>query len=262
MQKQELTLGEWNNAKLAKWFEVSTGTFCNKKRGYLEQLRGYAIFHEERGKVIIEEILNPIFDSENKPRKSNKRTVKKEVNQPLYEKLKDGYGGVIIVDMAKDIEVRKGDELLKKDGTRISFDTIKQYVYESVREQLGTPGNPGPKGYRELILLIERDGEWRLPTKEEMSARTKIINKYYSSKESAEVLHNLLQAKKQEELNLQDVAEMLEAATDKGSKYWLCQQEIEREIGTFKQKTILHWLDSKDEISDEVKERIVKFFNE
>lgn len=256
----QLTKGEWTNEQLAKLFGKAVGTFCNKKRGYLEELRQYAVFHEERGKVIIEEILNPNFDFENQPRKSNKRTVKKEVNQPLYNKLKDNYGGIVMTDMAKDIKERKGNELLKKDGTQISFDTIKQYVYESVREQLGTPGNPGPKGYRELILLIERDGEWKLPTKEELSARTRIINKYYSGKESAEILHNLLQAKKQQELNLKDVEEMLAAATDKGSKYWLCQQEIEKTVGVFVQKTVLHWIDSGEEISDEVKERIVKFF--
>lgn len=258
----ELTIGTWTNTQLAKWFGIAEGSFRNKKREYLKALEQYAVFHEEKGKVVLEEILIPIFNSKKPIRKSNKKIVKQEVNKPLYDKLKDSYGGIIMSDMARNIEERKGPELLKKDGTPISFDTIKQYVYESVREQLGTPGNPGPKGYRELIILVLHNNEWTLPTKEELSARRKIINKYYKSKESAEVLYNLLQAKKQQELCLKDIADMLSAATDKCSKYDLCQMEIEREVGIFQQKTIMHWLDSDEEISDEVKERIVKFFND
>jgi hypothetical protein len=71
-----------------------------------------------------------------------------------------------------------------------------------------------------------------------------------------------LQARNQQELNLQDLDQMLTAATNKGSKYWICQQEIEETIGTFVQKSVLHWINSEEELSDEVKERIVTFFNE
>ena len=57
--------GVWLNKDLAEWFEISTKTFSNTKKKRLEELSEYAKFREEKRKIIIEEVYNPVYKKKN-----------------------------------------------------------------------------------------------------------------------------------------------------------------------------------------------------
>ena len=57
----ELTTGKKTGTELAKWFGISYGSFRNKKSEKLEELKLFAEFYEENGKVIITKVIEPIY---------------------------------------------------------------------------------------------------------------------------------------------------------------------------------------------------------
>ena len=57
----ELTTGKKTGTQLAKWFGISYGSFRNKKSEKLEELKLFAEFYEENGKVVITKVLEPIY---------------------------------------------------------------------------------------------------------------------------------------------------------------------------------------------------------
>jgi len=58
----QLHLGEMSNQEMADWFDTSLKNFYNKKAKKLEELKDFADFHEERGKIIIDEIRIPTYE--------------------------------------------------------------------------------------------------------------------------------------------------------------------------------------------------------
>ena len=52
----KLKIGKMTNQELADWFEIAPKTFRNTKPKRLEELKEYADFYEDKGKVYITHI--------------------------------------------------------------------------------------------------------------------------------------------------------------------------------------------------------------
>ena len=57
----KLKIGKMTNQELADWFEIKLKTFKNTKRKRLEELKEYADFYEEKGKVYITHIYEDTY---------------------------------------------------------------------------------------------------------------------------------------------------------------------------------------------------------
>ena len=60
----ELQCGVYTNAMMAEWFGIKEKTFSNTKRKRLEELKKYAKFYEDKRRIIITEVIVPIYIKE------------------------------------------------------------------------------------------------------------------------------------------------------------------------------------------------------
>ena len=57
----ELTVGKKTGKELAEWFGTTVGHFRNTKAKKLEELKLFAEFYEENGKVVITKVIEPVY---------------------------------------------------------------------------------------------------------------------------------------------------------------------------------------------------------
>ena len=57
----ELTIGKKTGKQLAEWFGIEYNSFKNQKKKKLEELKLFAEFYEEKGKVVITKVIEPVY---------------------------------------------------------------------------------------------------------------------------------------------------------------------------------------------------------
>lgn len=57
----ELKEGKITNKDLAEWFGIKPMTLSKNKEKKLKELEAFAEFYEDKGKIVITKILNPIY---------------------------------------------------------------------------------------------------------------------------------------------------------------------------------------------------------
>lgn len=64
---KKLFEGKWNNSQLAEWFGIADCTFRHSKKKRLEELRNFAEFYEEKGKIVITKVLVEEYSKGQRP---------------------------------------------------------------------------------------------------------------------------------------------------------------------------------------------------
>lgn len=138
---KELTTGMKTNQEIADWMGISCGTFRNKKEDYLNKLSYFAKFRTEKGKIIIDEVLEPVYSKDRfKPAKEIMDKV------PEYWD-KSGF------DTASRCGSRIQADYIKNDPTNkiatLSESTVRQYAGKGREKYYGSPylGTEGEIGY-------------------------------------------------------------------------------------------------------------------
>ena len=172
-----LTKGKKNGTDLAQWFGVSSTTFRNHKKDYLEKLKKYADFEvNDSGKVIIKEIYEPYYDTE--------KTVEKFTTLvPLYWN-KNGMDSAARVGREIYWDEREKDP----DGkiAQLKESTAINYACKGRSANWGSPLDPetgGPNGYCYFAWgKMGPDGKFERPlTPEEEKTKDGLYQMYYGN---------------------------------------------------------------------------------
>lgn len=174
----ELKEGIMTNEELAEWFGVKLTSFKNTKRKKLEELKLFADFYEEKGKVIVTEVYEPIYQ---KQQGKTKQMVISKIDQVWSE---DGLDSCSRVG-------NKICELLEEEGIVRKPNTVIAYTRQGRNELYGIPFiNEGKIG-KCIYIWCKRDpetGEYSLLTEEEQVIKQNLQTKYFGDATEKQIL--------------------------------------------------------------------------
>ena len=176
----ELTTGKKTGKELAEWFGIKYNSFRVKKAEKLEELKLFAEYYEENGKIIITKVIEPIYQK-------GMANVKRKVIEKIDE--------VWSADGLDSCQ-RVGEKILallkEEDNT---FDratgTIVKYTREGRNELYGLPFQNGGKIGSCIYIWCKRDpktGDYSLLTEEEQEIKQKIQTKYFGDATEKQIL--------------------------------------------------------------------------
>lgn len=213
-QKIELTVGKKKIRDIAEWRGIKINTFSHNREKYLNELKSFAVFHEEgKGIIIIDEVLEPIYT---KAKSELYQKVSKEVpkrwhfNQPETCKR--------VADEIYDSQMEKLG--LSEDDMPWSRGTVNQYVLADKKERYGKTGQaPGRQGYCHYCWGIpDKEKGYRYLTEEEEEIKNDIFIKYYNG--ISEDMVFTAMAFKDKELNRKEFVESVNGLTERISKVY------------------------------------------
>lgn len=174
----ELVEGIMTNKDLAEWFGVKEDSFKRRKKDKLEELKLFADFYEEKGKVIITEIYEPVYQ---KQQGKTKQMVISKIDQVWSE---DGLDSCSRVG-------NKICELLEEEGIVRKPNTVIAYTRQGRNELYGIPFmNEGRIG-KCIYIWCKRDpetGEYSLLTEEEQIIKQNLQTKYFGDATEKQIL--------------------------------------------------------------------------
>lgn len=176
----ELTVGKKTGKELAEWFGVKYNSFRTKKAEKLEELKLFAEFYEENGKIIITKVMEPVYQ---KGMASVKRKVIEKIDEVWSA---DGLDSCQRVGEKILIALQEED----KDFNR-AVGTIVKYTREGRNELYGLPFQGGGKIGSCTYLWCKRDpetGDYSLLTEEEQQIKQKIQTKYFGDATEKQIL--------------------------------------------------------------------------
>lgn len=174
-----LTSGYKTGSELAKWFGISLSTYKNQKAKKLEELKNFAEFKIEKGKVVITKVLNPIYTKQ-----SSKayQLIRSKIDECWNE---DG------LDSCKRVGEQVKEELKKE--LSLAPSTVYNYTRKGRNELYGVPfkerGAIGSCTY--LWCKKEGDGvntQYRRLTKEEEQIKQDLLKKYFGNATEKQVI--------------------------------------------------------------------------
>lgn len=174
----ELQLGLMTNQELADWFGIKEESFKRRKKDKLEELKLFAEFYEEKGKVMITEIYEPIYQ---KQLGKTKQMVVNKIDEVWSEN-------------GLDSCTRVGNEiceLLNKEGVSRKPDTIIAYTRQGRNELYGKPFMEEGKLGRCIYIWCKRDpgtGEYSLLTEEEQKIKQDLQTKFFGDATEKQIL--------------------------------------------------------------------------
>ena len=160
---------------------ISFGAYRNNKASKLEELKLFAEFHEEKGKIVITKVLDPIY-------KKGMFNVKKKVIDKIDE--------VWSADGLDSCQ-RVGEKMLalfqKEDSNfNRASSTIVNYVREGRNELYGVPfSESGGKLGSCVYIWCKRDpdtGDYSFLTEEEQAIKQKLQTKYFGDATEKQIL--------------------------------------------------------------------------
>ena len=168
---EELTVGKKSGPELAKWFGISSSSFRNTKAKKLEELKMFAEFYEENGKVVITKVIEPIYQK-------SMAKVKRKVIEKIDE---------VWSSDGLDSCQRVGEKILalleqEDENFHRATGTIVKYTREGRNELFGPPFQGGGKIGSCIYVWCKRDpetGEYSLLTEEEQKIKKEIQTKYF-----------------------------------------------------------------------------------
>lgn len=198
----ELIEGKWSNQDLAKWFGILPSTLSKNKKKKLKELSYHAEFYEEKKKIVITKVLNPVYS--------------KNINEN-YKKIENKIDGVWSKD-GLDTCVRVGnkiyDLLVEEDPNfKLKKSTVINYTYKGRNELYGKPFFYSGRLGKCMYVWCKRDrntGEYSLLTEEEEEIKKKIQLKYFGDANDKSLL----------------IKDMVEAGEIKKEEAWEVFEEI------------------------------------
>ena len=177
----ELKKGKMTNKELAEWFGMSQKSFKKKKRDKLKELEYFAAFHEEKGKVIIEEVYDAVYSKQ---------------GSPNYQKVRDKVDKVWSQD-GLDSCARVGQQIFyqleEEEGglSPIACTTVIDYTRKSRNELYGKPFMKNGKIGTCIYTWCKRDrdtGEYSFLSPEEQEIKQDLQMKYFGDATEKQVL--------------------------------------------------------------------------
>ena len=180
----ELRLGKMTNKELAEWFGITPNTLSKYKDRKLKELEYFADFHEEKGKVVIEKIKNPVY--------TKKAELKQELLQRVFleEWENESHNNInTCSNVARKIQKKYGNELELKTSS------ITDYGRNIRKQEFGIPFfTDGRKGsctylWSKIILVDEENGIYVCEelTEEETKIKNELLLKYFSVKDASAI---------------------------------------------------------------------------
>lgn len=216
----KLKIGKMTNQDLADWFGVTKKTITNNKQKWLTELKDYAKFYEEKGKVIITEVYQDEYMSRIK---INQIKIKKEFPKVWRE-----------LDTCK----RAGAEIAQnlKNEIELSQGVVEKYTRLNRTELYGNPkdlegGTIGNCSY----IWAKKSGDganavYELLTKEEEKIKEEVIRKYYGNTTEKQIIVKGMIASG--EIKKEDAWEVLEELTGStDGKFFDFFYELQEKIG-------------------------------
>ena len=216
----ELKIGKMTNADIAAWMGISEKSFKNQKQERLNQLEHYANFHTEAGKIIIDEVLDPVYN--------------KKAGSPLYNRVQEltektwSKNGL-------DMCSRVAEEIfpvVQEENLTDSFPTTYSYTVKSKNELWGsaTKKTRGSKVMCEYRWSkLNKDGKPVPLTKKEMETFHNVANKVFGNLEDKTLF--VLDLMNKGQIKKEEVGEKLEELTQAQSNYPKFLKMAEHELG-------------------------------
>ncbi len=217
---KELKLGIMTNIELAQWFGVTESSFKSHKKKKLEELKLFADFCEEKGKINIKEIYEPVYMKQ-----------LGKTKQMVIDKIDDVWS-----KDGLDSCTRVGNEiceLLTQEGIIRKPDTIITYTREGRNELYGKPfmdkGSLGKCTYIWCKRNAET-GEYSLLTEEEQKIKQNLQTKYFGDATEKQVLVKGMVAAG--EITKEEAWSVLEEMTNMGTPNFMAfLTEMQAELG-------------------------------
>lgn len=226
----ELTLGQKTNKELAEWMGISPKTFNNNKARQLEKLKFFAKFHLEDKKVVIDEVIEPIYDKER-----TRNCVQVGNLVPLLWNKSNLDTVTNLVDKVYDYYEENDPE---NKIAQLSPGTIRIYLGQGRNEFYGSPlrrdgGSLGSCCFRWCVEIEggnNRYRDYRFFTPEEEEIKRRIYRKYFG--DADDQLLNLRLAYKSGEISKDELADYIDHMDDDdNSKYLSFMDELREQIG-------------------------------
>lgn len=180
----ELSIGKMSNKELSDWFGIKETSFRNKKKERLEELKNYAEFYEEKGKVVITKIIDPVY-----VKKSDK------VYKDIVENM-DSVWNKNGLDSCARVGAELYNNFVVKDP-KFPYEesTIITYTRKGRNELYGKPyGDHGTIGSCQYVWC-KRDketGNYDFLTEEEEKVKKELQTKYFGDATEKQIMVNAM----------------------------------------------------------------------
>jgi hypothetical protein len=215
-----LTAGKKTNKELAKWFGIRPDTLSKNKVKKLKELENFACFHLEKGKIVIDEVLEPEYS---KKGGENYQKVKREID-PTW----NANGLDTCSRVAEAIHTKL--TLEDKDFT-LKETKVYSYTRKGRNELYGAPfGGGGELGKCEYLWCKKTETGYEFLTKEEEQIKQDLIKLYFGDATEKQLLVRDMVDKG--ELKSEDAFEYLSEITGTTSdRFMLFLGELREKIG-------------------------------
>jgi len=215
-----LTEGKKTNKELAAWFGITANTFGAHKKRKLEELKCFANFHLEGTKVVIDEVLEPIYT---KAGSVNYQKVKNEIDPTWSETGLDTCSRV-----AQTIYEKLSQE---DEDFNLRDRTVYDYTRKGRDELYGKPfSGSGEIGTCEYIWCKRTEDGYEFLTDDEIAIRNKLIKKYFGDATEKQLL--VKQMVQDGELKREDAFDYLNEITGMtDNKFLIFLKELQDQIG-------------------------------
>lgn len=175
----ELKLGKMTNKELAEWFGITESSFKNvKNKGKLDELKLFANFYEEKGKVVITEIFEPVYN------KQQGKTLQQVIGKIDEVWSEDG------LDSCSRVGTQICD-LLCKEGLIRKESTIIEYTRQGRNELYGKPFVSSGRLGKCIYIWCKRNpetGDYALLNEEEQMIKQQLQTKYFGDATEKQIL--------------------------------------------------------------------------
>lgn len=197
--------GKMTNNELAEWFNISAASFRNKKKEKLEELKEYADFREDKGKIIITEVWNagPYIKKKSKAYQIVKESFDEEWNENGLDTCSN---------VSNKIYEKHQDELA------ITPTTTYTYTLATRAELYGKPFI-GNCYYVWCKKFETKDGTIVLEefNEEEQEIKKKLLQKYFATDVERDLMiHEMVMAKEITKAEAYDLSCELRNLKDEG----------------------------------------------
>lgn len=218
----ELTLGKKTGKELAEWFGISSGAFRNKKQEKLEELKYFADFYEENGKIIITKVLDPIY---------------KKRGSEAYQK---------VINKIDEVWNKNGLDSCSRVGTEIceilhnedknftnTLSTVVEYTRKGRKELYGAPFQNGGRLGNCIYIWCKRDretGNYDFLNEEEQNIKQNLQTKYFGDATEKQILvKGMVEAG---EITREEAWDILEELTNmRTGNFMMFLKELQEKLG-------------------------------
>lgn len=174
-----LTEGIFTNKELAEWFGIKESSFKNQKKKKLEELKFFADFVVEKGKVKVTHVKFPVY---NKQLNSNQAIIQDNIDKIWNE---NG------LDTCSRVALQLKEEV--QEVACLAPSTVYKYTIENRNALYGRPfGDKGSLGKCKYLWCKKIgdgiDAEYRLLTEEEEKIKQELIKKYFGDATEKQII--------------------------------------------------------------------------